>query len=105
MKDPTAILQKYIGYDLATSQENEGKVHCSGLYMANPTTNAIELHKRIVAVQKFEKLSNQLIMNKVIDKMKTNITELKPDLFYDGLQYFKHCCAFFFMINAVMIPA
>ena len=105
LRDPKSLIKQYkwntlaLGqaFDLATSQEriNGHLIHCSGMYFANPTVHAIDLHKKMILKQQKEGKSNQLVMNDLIKQMKQlKIAELDPKGFYDGLRYFSSCCSF-----------
>ena len=108
LRDPKSLLERYKWnslalaqvFDIVTSQElinGNSIAHCSGLYFANPTVQAIELHKRMIQKQRTDGKSNQLIMNDLINQMKQlKIGELDPRKIYDGLRYFSSCCAFAF---------
>ena len=98
-----SYLKTFRDCDLATTQELNGKVHNSGLYLAHPTPSAIELHKRMIKMQeKKPNRSNQQILNYVTKHFMKNslrITQLGKNKFYDGREYFYqdnpyHCCSF-----------
>ena len=88
---------------MATSQENNHTQHCAGLYFARPTPSTLKLFETLVtAQQKPGNTSDQVMMRGVIKGMKDlSVAELNPELFYDGLRYFKIrlrqsnlCCSF-----------
>ena len=103
LKNLLSYLKTFRDCDLATTQELNGKVHNSGLYLAHPNPSTIELHKRKIKMQeKNPNRSNQQILNYVTKhfmKNSLNITQLGKNKFYDGREYFYqdnpyHCCSF-----------
>ena len=103
LKDPLPYLKTFSNCDLATTREQNGTIHNSGLYLAHPTPATIELHEEMITMQqKKPTLSNQQILNDIINHPKNdnlNITQLGQNKFYAGREYFYqghpyHCCSF-----------
>ena len=103
LKNPLSYLKKFSDFDLATTQELNGTIHNSGLYLAHPTPATIKLHKKIITMQdKKPNRSNQQILNDIMVELENNnlnITALGKNKFYDGREYFYqhhlyHCCSF-----------
>ena len=105
LKNPLPYLKNFRDCNLATTQELNGTVHNSGIYLAHPTPATIELHEEMIRNQeKKSNRSNQQILNDIITQQIENnnlkITKLGENKFYTGgREYFYqghlyHCCSF-----------